>query len=193
MPVSQQLQNVAGLFASDNNGVMIQLPSVPMLGAATASGYLVFGIGTQSNNPLGSATVFPADPSFGSVDTTYKGTVGPSVVDSGTSVWFFDDTTITQCTSASGLAGFYCPASVTPLTFSLQGSGGSPSVPYSFSIANATTLFNTGYAASALGAPAGGSALTPGLPFFYGRRVFVGIEGTSAAGHAGPFFAATTP
>ena len=52
-------QPVVGFTSSgDDNGVIVELPTVPDPdGAASSSGYLVFGIGTQSNNCLGSATV----------------------------------------------------------------------------------------------------------------------------------------
>src|SRR4029077_17923482 len=55
--VSAQVQNPVALFASDNNGVLIELPAVS--GAQPSlSGSLIFGIGTQSNNALGHAAVY---------------------------------------------------------------------------------------------------------------------------------------
>src|SRR5262249_23819835 len=53
--LTQQLQNPVWKFARDNNGVVINLPSVMPAGAETSSGSMIFGIGTQSNNGLGSA------------------------------------------------------------------------------------------------------------------------------------------
>ena len=55
--LAQQLQNPVAMFSTDNNGVLIQLPALPAAGAATATGSLIFGIGTQSNNGLGNATI----------------------------------------------------------------------------------------------------------------------------------------
>ena len=60
--IDRQVQNPAAMFAADNNGVLIQLPAIPASGAATVTGSLIFGIGTQSNNALGSATVLGVDP-----------------------------------------------------------------------------------------------------------------------------------
>ena len=57
----RQVQNPVALFPVDNNGVIIQLPSVPDWGSPGESGVLVFGIGTQTNNGLGSATVITVD------------------------------------------------------------------------------------------------------------------------------------
>jgi hypothetical protein len=58
-----------------------------------------------------------------------------------------------------------------------------------FSIANANALFNTGHNVfNDVGGPnAGGFDL--GLPFFFGRTVYVAIEGASAGGVTGPYYA----
>ena len=47
-------------FNVDNNGVILQLPAVQSA-ATTVSGSLIFGIGTESNNALGSVNVFGLD------------------------------------------------------------------------------------------------------------------------------------
>lgn len=83
----EQVQNPVASFTTDNNGVIVELPAVS--GAeASVNGSLIFGIGTQSNNGLGGATVFGTD-SFGNFTTTYKGTVYPSFLDSGSNAIFF--------------------------------------------------------------------------------------------------------
>jgi hypothetical protein len=208
MAVSAQLQNIVGLFGpvngvSDNNGVLLQLPSLPASGMATASGSLIFGIGTRSNNALGSAVVFAVSPSgntagFIQTTTTY-GDMSElaSFIDSGSNGWFFNDSTITQCTGTS--LGFYCPASTlsrsaTMLPYNTPTN--TTSHTYSFSIANAQSL--NGNAFNNIGGPAGactsvGCTFDWGLPFFYGRSVFTALENTTITGNAGPFFAASTP
>ncbi|MGH9359176.1 MAG: DUF3443 family protein, partial [Terriglobia bacterium] len=59
--LQNQVQNPVWLFPQDNNGVLISLPSIPAGGAPTVSGSLIFGIGTQSDNALGSASVYTTD------------------------------------------------------------------------------------------------------------------------------------
>ena len=49
---AQQVKHPVPLFASDNNGVLIDLPAVSSAGAANLRGSLIFGIGTESNNSL---------------------------------------------------------------------------------------------------------------------------------------------
>jgi len=62
----------------DNNGTVMSLASAPSSGALTGTGTLFFGIGTQTNNGLGSATVYTTTTSTsfngpGLITATYKG------------------------------------------------------------------------------------------------------------------------
>lgn len=185
-PVSQQVQNPVVLFATDNNGVIIQLPSLGG-SAANLSGSMVFGIGTQSNNGLGKAQVFPVN-SSGEFNTTFKGKSYAAFVDSGSNAYFFLDENTTGIPPCSSNAGFYCPASTQNL--SATTSSGTPSQTVQFSIANADTLFtNRGdFVFATLGGPNPGT-FDWGLPFFFGRNIFTAIEGRSTPGGAGPFWA----
>ena len=201
--VAQQVINPVILFASDNNGVIIELPAVSG-SAATLSGSLVFGIGTQSNNALGSAKVYTMDSSL-SFTTSYKGTpYSGSFIDSGSNGYFFLDSNIIpaliDCPKTSNAKGFYCPATTQNLSATNQGTNGT-SGTVNFSIANAQTLFaNTNDTVfSQLGGPSiippasGGNSMPPyfdwGLPFFYGRNVYTAIEGASTPGGKGPYWA----
>jgi hypothetical protein len=183
--VVQQVQNPVSLFATDNNGVIIELPAVS--GAeATVSGSLVFGIGTESNNGLGSATIYDADPNTLNFSTSFNGAdySDAAFIDSGSNGYFFPDPSIAPC------GGYYCPASTVKLSATTQGfTTGKGTVD--FSIADAETLFTNDpddAAYSDLGGPASGY-FDWGLPFFYGQNVFVAIEGASTPGGPGPYWA----
>ena len=187
--VSQQVQNPVAMFASDNNGVIIELPAVTGGGQASASGSLVFGIGTQSNNSLGGATVYTVDNS-GNFTTTYKGqSYSQSFVDSGSNGYFFLNSSTTGIPDCSIDTGFYCPASTQNLSATNQGTNGA-SGTVSFSVANAQTLFSnqSDTAFNNLGG-SGLDAFDWGLPFFFGRNVFTAIEGKSTPGGSGPYWA----
>ena len=69
---ADQVTNPIAVFGSDDNGAVLEFPSVPATGAATLTGSLTFGIGTQSDNDLGSATVMTVD-ADGNLTTVYKG------------------------------------------------------------------------------------------------------------------------
>jgi hypothetical protein len=182
-PLAQQVINPVALFPTDNNGVIVELPAVAG-GAATISGSLVFGIGTQSNNALGTATVYTAP--NGAFTTTYKSQpYTGSFIDSGSNGYFFPDSTIPTC---SDNTGFYCPSSTENLSATNQASGASGTVD--FSVANADALFAnlSDNAFEDLGGPAP-NYFDWGLPFFYGRNVYTAIEGMSTPGGMGPFWA----
>ncbi len=46
LALANQVSNPVAGFASDNNGVILQLPAIDASGAVSATGYLVFGIDT---------------------------------------------------------------------------------------------------------------------------------------------------
>jgi len=198
----QQLPNPVAAMSLDNNGTIISLPAAPNTGQATMTGTLFFGIGTQTNNALGSATVLITTTSsssagVGLLTATYNGTsLDESFLDSGSNVYFFIDQAIPTCTQ-SQLKGYYCPTSSETLSPTLQGQNG-VSVSAAFTLNNAQMLVSTNYAV--LPGIGGNPNLVGtlnayprsfdfGLPFFYGRNIFTAIEGRSAGGFTGPYFA----
>src|SRR5208337_444133 len=121
--LASQVTNPITFFATDNNGSIIELPSVPVGGAASVSGTLIFGIDTQSNNSLGTKTVFTLGATV-NLTTIYKGqTLTSSFIDSGSNAYFFNDPGITPCTTQE-FAGLYCPASSLTLNAVIQGVNG---------------------------------------------------------------------
>ena len=196
--LAQQVTNPVFLFATDNNGVLIQLPAVPDGGSAPpVNGSLIFGIGTQSNNGLGSATVYTVPDSgknAGDITTTFNGNSYPaSFIDSGSNGIFFLDTKTTGIPlCAKPDDSWYCPVtSPDNLSATNQGTNGNNGT-VNFSIEDATTLFsnnggnNTAF--STLGGPNTGS-FDWGLGFFYGRNMFTAIENLNAGGTVGPYYA----
>jgi hypothetical protein len=202
--LAQQVTHPAVLFAKDNNGTELQFP--PLSGAAaTASGSLLFGIGTQTNNILGSATVFTVDSSDNF--TTNLNSTGQSLtssfIDSGSSGLFFPDGNLLTCSSPDSL--YFCPASLTPMTAVNVGANSSQST-VDFSVDNAEAILSGNPSDAAIstlagstvsGACSGGTVTCSfewGLPFFYGRDVFMSIRGQPQASGVppAPWWAYTT-
>jgi Protein of unknown function (DUF3443) len=192
VPLANQVTNPVALFATDNNGSIIVLPSVAAQGAATLTGSLIFGIDTQSNNASGSETVLTVDPQFGYLTAIFNGSpLAMSFIDSGSNGIYFTDTSIVQCTDPS-YAQFYCPAGTLNLTVTLQGSNGVTG-EIGFSIGNAQTLAadNPTFTVVPMLAgtyPAAGS-FDFGLPFYFGRRVATALENNTTSLGAGPYVA----
>jgi hypothetical protein len=197
VPLTAQVQNPVTLFATDNNGTIITLPSVASTGAATVTGSLIFGIDTESNNGSGTETVIPvADTGY--ITTMFDGTtLAESFIDSGSNATYFSvpagSPSITLCPTTGGASAnsptFYCPTSPETLTAAFVLSNNSM-VNANFEVANASTVSNsvTAYPGLAATSVTAGS-FDWGLPFFYGRRVANVIEGATTSAGTGPYIA----
>jgi hypothetical protein len=186
---SAQVQNPVTLLPLDNNGVVMKIPMIPFLGTSRVTGRLVLGINTRSNNQLGAASVYKAD-GAGNIATTYNNVTMDGFIDSGSNGLFFDDGALPQCDPARA-PGFYCPSSLFVLGAINSGRLGSASGMVFFTVANALGLVDTGNKAFYdVAGTFGGNFFDFGLPFFFGRNVYTGIDGqlTPKVG-AGPFFA----
>jgi hypothetical protein len=192
---TSQVANPVVYFSTDNNGVIVELPSASG-SEATMSGNLVFGIGTESNNQLPSSdTVFTL--SCDAFTTVFSGQTfgvtnasncsGPySFIDSGSNALYFPNVTgITECSTdvAGGeLTSLYCPASTETLSATNEGLDGT-SLSTSFTVGNAETLLlNASTASNAVQPEVAGTNPTGygfdwGLPFFYGVNVYNAIDG----------------
>ncbi|MHB1870011.1 MAG: DUF3443 domain-containing protein [Steroidobacteraceae bacterium] len=201
LAVASQVTDPVVYFQTDNNGVIVELPPLGSTGtAASVSGSLVFGIGTQGNNTLTTQNVLTAN-NYGDITTTYKGQALPySFLDTGSNAYYFDDSSIPDTCVAQG--NWFCPSSTLQLSATNLGQNGVQST-VDFTIANAASEFNT-YPSNAayddIGASAGNqSSYCPnsatncsfdfGLPFFFGHNVFVAFYGATTSGGTGPYFA----
>lgn len=182
LALDSQVANPVPAFPVNNNGVAMVLPEVPPGGATTLSGSLIFGIDTQPNNQVGSATVYTVS-SQGNFTTTYKGVDYPkSFLDSGSNAIFFPDSGIAKC------SGFYCPPA--PLSLSaVNTSSTGVAGTVTFTIESIQSVSRS-VAAAHVGADIGmTSSIDWGLPFFFGRTVFVAMAGATTSKGTGPYWA----
>ena len=194
LTLADQVSNPVAAFASDNNGVILQLQTIAATGAVTATGYLVFGIGTQSNNALNGASIYSVDGS-GDFDTTFGSSTLSGFIDSGSNALFFSDSSIPLCGAAgTGGSSFFCPNSTMSLS-ALNAGGNGTSHNETFQVANLNDINNDDFAINDAAGPAtnvtgfGTNYFDWGVPFFYGNTIFFAIDGIMAAGASGPYFA----
>jgi hypothetical protein len=198
----QQLPNPVAAMSVDNNGTIISLPASPTAGEATMTGTIYFGIGTETNNGLGSATVLTTTSSLspngaGLITVDFNNaTLNESFLDSGSNLYVFADSALPDCTQTN-YTDYYCPTSPVTLATTLVGTNGA-SVAASIVINNAYSFFdsNNTVVPGIGGSPASFNqmAVYPqsfdlGLPFFYGRNVYTAIENKTAGSAVGPYFA----
>lgn len=187
----KQVQNPVARLGVDDNGVVVRLPSVPSSGASQVSGVLILGIGTQSNNALGSAAVFDLDGS-GNFATVFGGTGYAAFLDTGSNGLFFD-AAIPVCPAGTLAPGFYCPSLTQNLSAVMIAATNGRASVINFSVANAHGLASGAPSAMAFGNLAGPfgqfGVFDWGLPFFYGRTVFTAIEQRATPAGPGPYVA----
>ena len=183
LPLDLQVPNPVTFFDVDNNGVIMQLPSVPDAGETNVVGSLIFGIGTASNNQLGHATIFPTN-AAGNFTTLYNNHSLFSYTDSGTNLYVFPND---GTTSIPVLDGYYNPAQPLNLQATMIAHGGLPSSLVNFTIVSEPALA-ADITAALIAAP-GGRYFAWGLPFFFGRSVYTAIDGAYTIYGPGPYIA----
>jgi len=191
--LTNQVWNPVSLFATDNNGTILQLAALGGAGAVSVTGSLVFGIGTESNNALGMATVLTVDPTTGNFTVVFQGqSLDQSFIDSGSNGNFFADSSLAQCSNPNE-QGFYCPSSTQSFTASITSTTGITVSNIPFSVANADALFNGNPTFNAFNNLGGTNSLPNsfdfGAPFLFGKNLFTAIENSATSAGNGPFVA----
>jgi hypothetical protein len=198
VPANQQVPNPVTHFAADNNGTIVMLPSVAAGGASNVTGSLIFGIDTQSDNASGTQTVLTVDDNAELIITFNGQTLASSFIDSGSNGIYFSDPSIVTCTAppndpTSQIVNFYCPANTLTLPITIQGMNGTMTNNLTFGVGNTITMLNNNddaYPQLAGTLPPGNAGTFDyGLPFFYGRRVAVAVQGAMTTAGTGPYIA----
>jgi len=187
VPLANQVQNPVSHLPVDNNGLLVQLPTVPVGGTSSISGSVIFGIGTRANNAA-AASVFPTDLN-GNISTTFNGLNNVGFLDTGSNGLFIPPSGSLLPICASPYASWYCPSTTRSMQATTVGANGMPSADVFFNVSNFVLLPKS--SASVFSDLAGPSfyGFDWGLPFFMGRNVYFGFEGKTGLGSKGPFVA----
>ena len=187
--LQDQVTNPVTLLDSDNNGIAIQIGNISSYGQTNPTGYLILGIGTESDNTPGSAVQMFAVDSNGDFQTNYSGNLVPAFIDSGSNgVFYTASPSLPDCQS---LQGFYCPDSTQNFFATQVSADGANNQSINVSVANADSVVATnptGTAFNNVGGPLNGF-FDWGLPFFFGRTIYVGFENASSTLGKGSYWA----
>lgn len=180
VPLNGQVKNPVAAFTLDNNGVLVRLPAIPATGQPSVSGELIFGINTRTNNQLGVVRLFDRF----TVKTLYGGrSYTTTFFDSGSNGLYFDDPGIPLCSNSI----FYCPGNNVNFAATItDASTYAQTVP--FGVANTRTLSGSNFAFNNLAGfysfvvpdqtQSASQVFDWGLPFFFGRTLYFGMEGS---------------
>ena len=191
VPLADQVPNPVTLFATDNNGTIITLPSVADRRRARRSrGSLIFGIDTESNNASGTRDRGTDRRRRGYLTTIFNGnTLTESFIDSGSNGYLLHGLESVRLHRSRASRDFYCPVEHDELE---RARCSSPAARrrVDFDVGNAEQIDASFYAFPGLG----GTNPTPnsfdwGLPFFFGRRVATAIQGYTTSAGTGPYVA----
>jgi len=183
VPTNQQLTNPFTQLSSNANGVILKLPSVTTGGIASLEGSLLLGIDTQSNNVSTGASTIPVDAN-NLISIQPQGNSYSAMINAATSAFVFPST---MASTSVNQISYYCPTTNPSFTSMIYGSS---NITLSFPIGNATSLLGgSSYVFSELGIASSKGPIIYGIPFFFGKSVFVGFENTSSSLGAGPYYA----
>jgi hypothetical protein len=193
-PLTAQVTNPVAQFAADNNGVIVELPNLQNAnGDVSVQGSLIFGIATQADNPLPATGIIVLGANgSGDFTATYNGnpTVLPALIDSGTDSYAFNDPSLGVCATGA-FVGYYCPVVAPQSAFAINtGVGANPVTDtVDFAIADPNTFVAGAAAFIDLAGGGGSTTFTWGMPFFYGRKIYIGIDQRVADIYTGPYYA----
>ncbi len=183
---------IAFLAESYANGVTFKFPTLGSNGATGAIGYAVFGVDTNSDNTFESSiNIYPINIGttcelFICMYTTLLNTfIQYGFLDTGSNFFYFDDSNINNNN------GYYNPNPTLTL-YPINTAESNNKVATNINIANLDSLIystnNTAF--SNIGATIGFDGfLDYGLPFFFGKTVYICFNGKSCNGINGPYWA----
>lgn len=193
VPVSEQVANPVASFATNNNGVILEMPPVPDAGAPTATGVLTFGVATQADNAIAGYSILAAD-AGGNFTAVLQGqTYGASFIDSGSNRTF---------ATLSGVplnrSGDYAPTAATTYPVTLRPNvGGGASIATGIRVKDSEQIDASFMAIGNIADP--GTAAGPsgyvdlGMPYFYGRSIAILMSGRTSPQGTGPLYAIQGP
>ena len=200
--LKNQVQDPVASLPTDNQGLIVELPGVSASGAASLTGSIVFGIGSQSNNSLSGVTAYALDQNGNFITTFNNVSDSGSFIDTGSNGLFFPSPFMAVSGPYKGLlpdcsgnnSAWFCPPTtnsnpdgITPLAATIAGYSGSPTATVPFSIGNYNSITNS---SNMVFGDVGGDSpsFDWGLPFFFGRNVYIGFE-NKASLDTGQYFA----
>jgi hypothetical protein len=181
VPLASQLVNPISQVPIYDNGAILALDAPAATGAQSTSGTLTLGINIDGTNQLGTTPLLTVS-SIGAFTTSFAGTVYTSYISSAATANLFPSSTIALCDDSN----FYCPATPLTETATLVGANNTQRAE-TFAVTNADVDFNNADFAALPGLSGPWSAnFIWGVPFFYGKSVYLLYAGQTVAGVTGP-------
>lgn len=192
VPVANQVTNPVALMPIDNNGLVVKLPDISASGSKELTGELILGIGSRPDNSGAGVTVLPTD-QYGYFKSNINGSTtnyDAQAFDTGTATNSLPvNIGIPKCQNPS-LPNYLCPTSLQTVAVKNMGFNLTPIRQDAIQIANAETSYNSSFLNFKTITDVNVvNVVLWGTPFFYGRSIYIGLEGKNTPLGRGPFWA----
>jgi hypothetical protein len=163
------------------NGLILSYPAADPYGSESMSAQMILGLDTAGNNASRAATFFPVSDA-GRMKVTFNGQTYNGLIDSGANHVVFPMAYLPKCPNTD----FFCPASPETFNVGLSGYTGSPNKTASFSVVDFNTYGGQAVQPGLAGYSSGNTEFILGLPFMYGRKTYIAIQGQTTTGVRSP-------
>lgn len=181
VPSDLAVANPIGRLDQHANGAVLDFPAAEANGNATLSGSLILGLNTAANNATTGVNFLRVNDSA-RLWATVGGTRYPGLIDSGSNYYHFPYRILAPCANTI----FFCPPVAQRVPITLQDTGQTMSLAREFTIDDYNRYGANAAQPGLAGYESGATEMILGLPFFYGRKIYVSIQGKGTASVPAP-------
>lgn len=181
VPSELAVANPIGRLDQHYNGAVLEFPAAETNGNLALSGSLILGLNTAANNVTTGVTFLRVNDSA-RLWVTVGGMRFPSLIDSGSNYYHFANPFLAPCANTI----FFCPPQAQRLPITLQDSAQVTSLAREITVDDYNRYGSNAAQPGLAGYENGATEMILGLPFFYGRRIYVSIQGKGTANLPAP-------
>jgi hypothetical protein len=181
VPNSQLVAQPISRLDKHNNGLILIYPSADGSGASSLDAQMILGLDTASNNATQGAVFFRVSNS-GRLSVGFNGKTYDGMIDSGANHNVFPTAYWPNCEGTV----FFCPETPQSISVSLASYGAAPSTTATFNVLDYRTYGSLAVQPGLSGYSADNKEFILGLPFMYGRKTYISIQGRSTGSVPNP-------
>lgn len=181
VPENIAVPNPVTRLDQHNNGLVLQFPPVGLAGETTLKGTMTLGLNTANNNATSGVKFFGVSDAA-RLRITLAGRSYNGLIDSGSNYYHFPSRYMAPCEGTI----FFCPSKPETVPITIQSWDLASSLTSELLIDDYRNYNGMAAQPGLAGYDSGATELVLGLPYFYGRKVYVAIQGKGTASVPAP-------